>query len=330
MADPDAVPPASSWHDEAPLRVGISSCLLGEAVRWNGEHRRHAWVCETLGAHVEWVSVCPEVELGLGVPREPLRLVEGPVGPRLVGDRTCRDRAPAMRRFARKRVRELRASALCGYVFKARSPSCGWSTVPLWNQRGEVTEAGRGLFAAAWAEAEPALPVEEESGLADPERRGAFVERLYAAARLQRLLAGPCARRDLVAFHAAHKLQLMAHSPSGCRRLGRLVAQPEAHPRAEWCVRFAREFSRVLGQPATRKSHTNALQHAAGYFRTRLDAPTRRALGAEIEAYRRGRAPLLAPLTLLRHYAEREGVAYLEAQLYLHPHPVEQRLRNAA
>jgi uncharacterized protein YbgA (DUF1722 family)/uncharacterized protein YbbK (DUF523 family) len=316
------------WRDEAPIRIGISSCLLGQEVRFDGGHKRDRWLTDVLAPYVEWVPVCPELELGMGVPREPVQLVRAEGGVRMLGTRSRRDWSDAMRAFAERRVRALARDELCGYVLKKDSPSCGMVRVKVRDGRGLARRDGRGLFAEALLAANPELPVEEEGRLEDAALRESWIERVFAYRRLRSLLEGRFALGRLVEFHTAHKLQLLAHSEPGYRALGRLVAGARRLERAELRRRYEDGFMRTLAVRATRRRHVNVLEHCLGHFRERLDAGTRRALAAEIADYRRGLVPLVVPVTMIRHYAERLGVAYLAGQVYLEPHPRELMLRN--
>jgi len=319
---------APHWGDDGPLRVGVSSCLLGQAVRWDGGHKRDVFLTEQLAPYVDWVPVCPELELGLGVPRETLRLERHGDRIRLRNERSGRDRTAAMRRFAAKRVRQLRSRQLCGYVLKRDSPSCGLERVRVWNESGQAERRGRGLFAEALIAVCPELPVEEEGRLRDPRLRENFVEALFAQRRLRRLFASRWTPGSLVAFHAAHKLQLLAHAPAASRELGRLVAGAKEQPRAALRARYLRGFTTALARPATRRRHLNELNYIQGALRKRLDPASRAELGDVVEAYGEGRLPLIVPITLIRHHVRVHDIEYLASQLYLDPHPQELMLRN--
>jgi uncharacterized protein YbgA (DUF1722 family)/uncharacterized protein YbbK (DUF523 family) len=283
---------------------------------------------ETFGRYVEWVPVCPEVEMGLGVPRETLRLVRTGGDIRLIMPKTGADHTEAMRAYTKQRVAELAKEELCGYILKKGSPSCGMERVRVFNPHGVPAKSGRGLFAAALLEHFPLLPVEEEGRLSDPRRRENFVERVFAYRRLRTLFAWRWKLRDLVAFHTAHKLLLMAHSPKAYETLGRLVARAKAVPRTELRERYEAKFMRALGAMATTKRHVNVLLHMVGHFRGQLDDDSRRELLTLIDDYRRGLVPLIVPITLIQHYVRRFDVAYLRGQVYLEPHPKELMLRN--
>ena len=314
---------------ERPLRLGVSSCLLGQAVRYDGGHKRNRFLSELLAQHVEWVPVCPELESGMGVPRPAMRLERAGRGVRLVEIASGRDHTARMRRFAVRRLRALRALELCGYVLKKDSPSCGMERVKLHVPKGPARREGNGLFAAALREALPSLPVEEEGRLQDAALRENFIERVFAYQRRRELFRGRWSRGRVVAFHTAHKLQLMAHSQEAYAELGRLVAAQKDLPRAELRIRYTSAFMAALARVATRGRHANVLQHAAGHLKERLDAEARAELSALIHEYRRGLVPLVVPITLLAHHARAQDVAYLLGQTYLEPHPRELALRNA-
>ena len=314
--------------DHERLRVGVSACLLGQKVRYDGGHKRDRFITDTLRDWVEFVPVCPEFELGLGVPRPTIRLEHRRGALALVEPRSGEDLTRRMTAFSRQRVRALRDEGLCGYILKNRSPSCGMERVQVWHDSGTPAKTGRGLFAQALIEAFPELPMEEEGRLSDARLRENFVERLFAYRRVRALFAGRWKLACLVAFHTAHKLQLMAHSPEHYREMGRLDAGAKAVPRKAVETRYQSAFMAALAKRATPGRNTNVLQHMAGYFKKSLDGPCRQELGGLIEDYRRGWSPLVVPLTLIRHHAYRLGVDYLKGQTYLEPHPKELMLRN--
>ena len=317
------------WRrDDAPIRVGVSSCLLGSAVRWDGGHKRDAFLADQLAPFVEWVPVCPELELGLGVPREAIHLVRRGDANALVASRSGADHTLAMQRWAERRVRALESLELCGYVLKSRSPSCGMERVPIENPKGRREKTGRGAFAAVLLDAHPALPIEEEGRLHDPRLRENWIERVFARRRLRSLFATRWSVGALVRFHTAHKLQLLAHSPQRHRELGPLVADAKQVPRDVLRARYEQGFMDALRQLATPRRHVNVLQHVMGFFRDGLDVASRRELAEAIDDYGRGLVPLVVPITLVRHHVRRLGVAYLAEQVYLEPHPKELMLRN--
>jgi uncharacterized protein YbgA (DUF1722 family)/uncharacterized protein YbbK (DUF523 family) len=311
-----------------PIRIGISACLLGEPVRFDGGHKRDAFLTETFGRFVEWVPVCPELECGLGTPREAMRLVHIEQGLRLLTVKTGIDLTEQMERFSRSRISALVRDDLSGYVLKKDSPSCGLERVKIYDRHGSAVRGGRGLFATALVEAFPHLPVEEEGRLADPRLRDNFIERVFAYWRLRGLLNGRWTLGGLVRFHTAHKLLLLAHAPQAYRGLGQLVAGARGMSRQELERRYFDGFMHALAQLSTTRRHTNALQHMAGYFRDRLDAASKRELAETITDYGRGLVPLVVPLTLIRHHVRTLDVTYLAGQTYLEPHPKELMLRN--
>jgi len=315
---------------DEPIRIGISSCLLGKPVRYDGGHKRDRFLTDGLGPFVEWVPVCPELEMGMGVPRETVRLVGDGEDVRLLAERSGTDHTRAMRAYADRRVRELAPLDLCGYVLKKDSPSCGLLRVRVYPGRGRGTpeKKGRGLFAEVLTRAFPELPVEEEGRLNDPVLRESFIERLFAYRRLRSLFRPRWSRGDLVRFHTAHKLQIMSHAPKAYAELGRLVGEAKALPRAALRRRYEEGFMAALGLHATRRRHVNVMHHVLGFFRTALDPASKQELLALIEDYRRGLVPLVVPLTLIRHSVRRFDVAWLRDQHYLEPHPKELMLRN--
>ncbi len=312
----------------APIRIGVSSCLLGAEVRFDGGHKRNDFVTGVFGRFVEFVPVCPEFELGLGVPRESLRLTRAAGELRMVGNRSGADHTAAMNQFAARRVAALAREELSGYVLKKDSPSCGMERVRVYGAGGTPARDGRGLLAAALIERYPHLPVEEEGRLNDPRLRENFIERVFAYRRLRDCFARRWTAGGLVAFHTAHKLQLLAHSPRIYAELGRTVARAKALDRNELRERYEREFMGAMAKVVTPARQVNVLQHIAGYFRDHLDAESRRELAALIDDYRGGLVPLIVPITLMRHYVRRFAIAYLAGQVYLEPHPKELMLRN--
>jgi len=310
------------------LRIGISACLLGQEVRFDGGHKRDRFLTDTFGQFVEWVSVCPEVEAGFGTPREAMRLVDDEGRLRLVTVKTGVDLTSRMERFAHRRVAQLAAEDLSGYVLKKDSPSCGVERVKVYNAHAAPSRSGQGLFAAALCARYPHLPVEEEGRLSDARLRENFVERVFAYRRLRELFTGRWTVGSLVRFHTAHKLTLMAHSVVAYRELGRLVATASTAKRSDLEGDYTRRFMTALAALATPRRHTNVLQHMAGYLKTVLDADSKAELQGAIEDYHRGLVPLIVPITLLRHHIRHHGVAYLAGQTYLEPHPRELMLRN--
>ena len=315
-------------HMNRAVRVGISSCLMGEAVRYDGGHKRDAFLTGTFGSFVEWVPVCPEVECGFGTPRESMRLVRVENGVRLLTVKTAVDLTDQLEGYAQRRVAQLASEDLSGYVLKKDSPSCGLERVKIYGAHNVPSRSGRGLFAARLVERFPDLPVEEEGRLSDPRLRENFVERVFAYWRLRGLFSGKWNVGALVRFHTAHKLILMAHAPEAYQRLGRLVARARTVARDDIERRYSEAFMAALAVIATPGRHVNVMQHMAGYFKEQLDRESKTELVTAIDDYRRRLVPLIVPITLFRHYVRLYRVPYLAGQLYLDPHPKELMLRN--
>jgi uncharacterized protein YbgA (DUF1722 family)/uncharacterized protein YbbK (DUF523 family) len=313
---------------DTPIRLGISSCLLGHEVRFDGGHKRSRFLTDILGPFVEWVPVCPEVELGMGIPRETVRLVRKGGGVRMLALKSDTDWTERMRGYARRRVRALPKLDLSGYVLKKDSPSCGFARVRVYGPKGMPEKKGRGLFAAELVDTFPQLPVEDEGRLNDPVLRENFIERIFAYRRLRDLFQGRWTLGQLVDFHAAHKLQLMSHSPKAYKELGRLVGEGKKLTRDELRRRYAGGFMTALAAHATVRRNVNTLHHIIGFFKKSLAARAKQELLGLIEDYRNGLVPLVVPLTLIRHYVAAFDVAYLQGQHYLQPHPKELMLRN--
>jgi uncharacterized protein YbgA (DUF1722 family)/uncharacterized protein YbbK (DUF523 family) len=309
------------------IRLGISACLLGQEVRFDGGHKRDRFLTDELSKHVEWVPICPEVEVGMGTPRETLHLVRVGRTPRMITTRTGIDYTDRMNGWARVRAEALSREDLDGYVFKKDSPSCGAWRVKVKSTQGVVRD-GRGLFAAAVLERLPLLPVEEEGRLSDPRLRENFVERIFAFHRLKHHFTQRWTIGSLVQFHTAHKMTLLSHSTTAYQRMGRLVARAKELSRAELRQQYEHGFMTTLAVPADTRRHTNVLMHMAGHLKDRLDSTSRNELADCIAEYRGGLLPLIVPITLLAHHVRVHNVSYLSCQTYLQPHPRELMLRN--
>ena len=310
-----------------PLRLGISRCLLGEPVRYDGGHKLNPFLTDVLGQHVEWVPVCPEVEAGFGTPREAMRLVDDMAEPRLLTVRSHQDHTGRMRRYAKTRVRELHALNLSGYVFKKDSPSCGTRRVRVYARDGRLLGTGKGLFAEAFQRAFPLTPIEEEGRLRDQGLRENFIERVFGYHRWQ-VLNARLTKGRLVAFHTVHKYLLLAHSQRHYRELGRLVANAKHHPVRELARTYGHLFMEALAVKTTIRKHVNVLQHLAGHFKNALNAKARTELHRVLSDYHNGFVPLSVPVALIGHYVRILDVPYVRDQVYLAPHPKELTLRN--
>ena len=310
------------------IRLGVSSCLLGEKVRYDGGHKLDHFLRDTLGQYVEYVPVCPEVECGLPVPREAMRLVGDPAAPRLVTSRSGVDQTDRMLAWARERVERLAEEGVCGFVFKSGSPSSGMERVKVYTPEGMPSKAGVGIFARAFLERFPLLPVEEEGRLNDPVLRENFIERLFTLKRWREMLARGKTRGSLVDFHTREKLLLLSHSPEHYRTLGRLVAHAKEHEPEDLFAEYQNLLLTALRLKTTPRKNANVLQHCLGYFKDVLSADEKQELLEVIERYRTELVPLVVPVTLVNHYVRKFGEPYLLRQTYLNPHPVELQLRN--
>ncbi len=311
-------------------RIGISTCLLGENVRYDGDHARDGFLTDTFGRFVEWVPVCPEAETGLGVPREPIHLVGDPESSRLVTVKTGVDVTAGMKRWAKRRLKELEGENLVGYVFKSRSPSCGIERVKVFDGREAPRRVGTGIWARAFMDRFPLLPVEDEEKLRDPRIRENFIECVFCLRRYRDAMRPRRSRGALVRFHAEHEFQIMAHSLSLQKEMGRLLASARERNLAELCVEYEAVLVRALRLPATARKNADVLRHALGHLRRMLTADEKREMLDVISECRRGFLPLIVPVTMLAHHARRHDEPHLASQTYLSPDPVELRLRNHA
>jgi uncharacterized protein YbbK (DUF523 family)/uncharacterized protein YbgA (DUF1722 family) len=311
-----------------PVRVGISSCLLGEPVRYDGGHKRDAFLTDELARHVEFVPLCPEVEIGLGVPRPTLRLERRGDDVRMVVMESGEDLTEPMRSWAQAAAERIAAAGLDGYVLKKSSPSCGMERVKVYDENGAPARGGRGLFAAALMERLPLLPVEEEGRLRDARLREHFVARIFARARVREFLASDWGPAQLVEFHAGEKMLVRVHDPGLALELGRLVAEAGRLDRAELAARYEELHARALAKPATPGRHQDVLEHLAGHVTEEVSSEDRAELQRAIEEYRDGIVPLAVPLALLRRHIRAASAEWAAAQVYLEPAPRELGLRS--
>jgi uncharacterized protein YbgA (DUF1722 family)/uncharacterized protein YbbK (DUF523 family) len=297
-------------------------------VRFDGGHKHDRFITDTLGQYVEFVPVCPEVECGLGIPREAMHLAGDPQSPRLVTVRSGVDHTDRMLTWAQKRVAGLEKEDLCGFIFKSDSPSSGMERVKVYGPSGSPTKTGVGLFARAFMEHFPLLPVEEEGRLHDPKLRENFIEAIFTLKRWREMLAQDGGRGAVVDFHTRHKLLLRAHSLEHLRQLGKLVAQAATVPLAELGGKYQQILLEALSRKTTYKKNTDVLYHLMGYFKDDLSADEKQELREIIDLYHQNLVPLIVPVTLINHYVRKYGQAYLKEQWYLNPHPIELQLRN--
>jgi uncharacterized protein YbgA (DUF1722 family)/uncharacterized protein YbbK (DUF523 family) len=312
------------------IRIGVSACLLGQPVRYDGQHKHDHYITDTLGKFFEFVGVCPEVECGMSVPRESMRLIGDPAEPRLMTTRTGIDHTERMLKWAAQRVKALEDDGLYGFIFKSRSPSSGMENVKVYSEKGMVTGKSPGLFGKAFLGHFPTLPCEEEGRLNDPDLRENFIERVFTLWRFRKAVGAAPSLSTLMDFHARNKLLIQSHNEPLMREMGReLAALKPAQARAHIPV-YEAKLMRALKTLATVSKHTNILQHMLGYLRKLADDSDRQELAALIEQYHQGLVPLIVPVTMLRHYVLKHDIGYLKDQYYLAPHPMELKLRNHA
>jgi uncharacterized protein YbgA (DUF1722 family)/uncharacterized protein YbbK (DUF523 family) len=312
------------------IRIGVSKCLLGEPVRYDGQHKHDHFITDTLGRYFDFVGVCPEVECGLGVPRESMRLIGEPANPRLVTTRTGLDLTARMQAWVANRVEELAKEDLSGFIFKSRSPSSGMENVKVYNDNGGVSGKAPGLFAKAFMARFPNLPCEDEGRLNDPDLRENFIERVFTLWRFRQAFRASQTLATLMTFHARNKLLIQSHHEALMREMGRGLAGLKARETRAFFPQYETRLMRALKTLATVSKHTNILQHMAGYLRDEVDDADRKELAGIIEDYHQGLVPLIVPVTMLRHYVVKHGITYLLDQYYLNPHPLELKLRNHA
>jgi uncharacterized protein YbgA (DUF1722 family)/uncharacterized protein YbbK (DUF523 family) len=311
------------------IKLGISTCLLGENVRYDGGHKHDRFLTDTLGKYVTYRPVCPEMECGLGVPRESMRLVDDPESPRLVTVRTRQDHTERMVRWARQRVTALEKENLCGFIFKSDSPSSGMERVKVYKDGGMPQKNGVGVFARIFMEHFPLLPVEEEGRLHDPLIRENFIERIFTLKRWVESVETGKSRARLVDFHTRHKMLISAHSEKHERIMGRMVAQGGNRLSLDGdYAQYQTLLMEALRLKATPKKNANVLQHMMGYFKQQLSTDEKMELIEIIDKYRMESLPLIVPVTLIGHYVRKYDQPYLKMQVYLNPHPLDLQMRN--
>jgi uncharacterized protein YbgA (DUF1722 family)/uncharacterized protein YbbK (DUF523 family) len=312
----------------AKIRLGVSACLLGEKVRFDGGHKLDHFLADTLGTYVEYVPVCPEVEIGLPTPREALRLVGEPGAQRLVFSKSGEDITERMAAWAKMRVAALENENLCGFIFKSKSPSSGMERVKLYDRNGVPNKKGVGLFAKVFMEHFPLLPVEEDGRLHDPRLRENFIETIFTLKRWRETMAGGLSRGKLVDFHTRHKLLLLSHSTEIYRQMGKLVAAAKELDERTLSERYLGLLMKGIRLKTTGSKHVNVLHHLLGYFKQQLSRDEKQEMLRIIDDYRAKKIPLIVPVTLLNHFVRKYDQDYLKQQVYLNPHPLELQLRN--
>ena len=310
-------------------KIAISACLLGHEVRYNGGHKASTLCRVALARHFDFAPICPEVAIGLGTPREPIRLVGDPAAPRAVGtvDRE-RDVTQALADYGQAMASS--HNDIAGYIFMQQSPSCGVERVKVYQANGMPAEkSGRGIYANAFCSARPDLPAEEDGRLNDPVLRENFITRVYAYARWQTLLKAGLTRHAIISFHASYKYQLMANHPQQYRELWRMLGNMGKQDANLIGPQYFSQLMQALKKTATRRTHTNVLKHLSGYLRPALSADERSEIHQVIHQYREGIVPLVVPMTLLKHHFRRNPQPYIALQAYMQPHPEDLSLRNA-
>lgn len=310
------------------IKIAVSACLLGESVRFNGGHKASTWCMDVLAPYFKWVPICPEVAIGLGVPREPIRLVGDPQNPRAVGTRrTEHDVTRPLTEYGQQMAQTLHD--ISGYILMQKSPSCGRERIKVYQANGYPAGTAAGIYVQAFAQQRPELPMEEEGRLNDPVLRENFLVRVFAHAHWQKLRQTGLTRQLILDFHTRYKFQLLAHDPVQYKALGRLLASIGQHSVADISTLYFNQLMQALKKTATRGTHSNALQHLSGYLKEYLDTADRQELHRLIGQYRQGQIPLIVPLTLLKHHLRKHPDTYLSTQAYLQPYPEALGLRNA-
>ncbi len=313
-----------------PIKIGVSSCLLGNNVRYNGGHSRSRFVTDTLGQYVHFVPVCPEVECGLPTPRPTMHLRGDPGNPRLVVTKTQEDHTRRMVTWAKKRLDQLATEELCGFIFKKDSPSSGMARVKVFNDKGQPVKKGSGIFAGMFMKRFPLIPVEEDGRLNDAVLRENFIEQIFTYKRWRHNMKTGRTMKNLVAFHTQNKMLIRSHSEQHYRDMGKLVAQQKKLTTAKRYQEYEQLLLKAMRLKATDRKHTNVMFHMLGYFKKVLSKDEKQEMLEVIERYRQGFVPLIVPLTLFNHYVRKYDQPYLKQQTYLNPHPAALKLRNHA
>jgi uncharacterized protein YbgA (DUF1722 family)/uncharacterized protein YbbK (DUF523 family) len=315
-------------NEEQSIPVGISACLLGHKVRYDGGHKRSKYCLNVLSECFEFIPLCPEVSIGLTTPREPIRLVGSADSPRVVGvknpDLDVTDKLYDYADHVSAKHQEF-----CGYILMKGSPSCGMERVKVYHENGMPNVSGSGAYAARLMKNNPALPVEEEARLNDPVLRENFITRVFVYSNWRNEVMPNPSLHEVLQFHSRHKYQLMAHTYEGYKELGRYLANEAPNePLSKVLDVYLLSLMNHLKSRANRKSHTNTLMHIFGYLKKEIDAETKQDLLQAIEEYRTNKVHLVVPITFLKHYLKRHGSEYIKSQAYLDPYPHELGLRN--
>ncbi len=303
--------------------------MLGEEVRYNGGHKLSRLCVNSLSDFFEYKSVCPEVGIGLGIPRKPIHLIGDPDNPHAVDvENESVDVTDRLQDYAGQIIPTLKN--ICGYIFIKGSPSCGLFKVKVYQKGNPHPEyTGRGIYASEVTRAMPLLPVEEAGRLTDPVLRENFIARVFAYHRWQQVLKNGLTVSGILDFHASYKYSLMAHAPQTYNSLGQLLADAGKHDPVTLGEKYFAELMQALTKKATRKSNTNVLMHLQGYLKKQLASKEKAKLSEVIEQYRKGIVPLVVPVTLLQHHFTVHPNEYISKQAFFDPYPQELSLRNA-
>jgi len=314
------------------IRIGISACLLGENVRYDGQSALAKHLTGTLADYLDFHPVCPEVGCGMPVPREAVRLVGTPENPRLVGRQSGKDWTDTMRKWAEGTLEKLAEERLCGFIFKAKSPSSGMERIKIYPEDGgqPVSYAGVGLFAGMFMDRFPLMPVEDDGRMHDIGLRSNFIERIFVEHRWNKLLDEGKTMKGLIDFHSRHKMLIRSHDVTGYRELGKLVADGKNLGMEALFDQYHTRLAKALSLKPTIKKNVDVLMHILGYFKKMLTSDEKQECLEIIENYRNNLVPLIVPVTLMNHYVRKYDVEYLKDQYYLNPHPLELKLRNHA
>jgi len=319
-----------SQHQNEMIKVGLSACLAGQEVRYNGGHKQSRLCLDSLSQHFEFETFCPEAAAGFGIPRPSMRLIGNPENPTLTYTKDIDSQPDLTEQLSSGFTERVNTSEhLDGYIFIKNSPSCGLERVKVYQENGHPHRTpGRGLFAEAMRQRYRLLPMEEEGRLHDAHLRENFILRVYAHYYFRHeVLAKPSAH-NLLQFHSRYKYVLMAHSQTAYKNLGRMLAKVGEHDLDNLLDTYFEQFMQALSTPATRKNHTNTMLHILGYLKRDVASEARQSIVDTIEQYRNGIVPLVTPLTLLSHYIDQTGSDYIRAQRYLKPYPEVLGLRN--
>lgn len=312
----------------SPIKIGISSCLLGNNVRYDGGHSHDRFLTGTLGRFIQYVPVCPEVECGMTIPREAMRLVGDPDQPDLVTRKTGINKTHQMLDWIKIRLETLKKENLCGFIFKSKSPSSGLYRVKVYQADGSVKHTGSGLFARAFTNRFPRIPVEEDGRLNDPDIRAQFIESIFTLKRWRELLAENKTLGGLVEFHTRNKYLILSHSHDHYKNMGKKVALGKQQALNQLFDEYEVLLLKALSIKTTLKKNINVLQHMLGFFKKDLTGFEKQEMISIIDQYGSGHVPLIVPVTLIRHYVMKYDQPWLKVQTYLNPHPLELKLRN--